>query len=170
MLLHVDSKLWSDWVDAQADLSLRWAHKLILLVLDVIGVHWVHMPFCWFWHEAAQIILSDIWQWLLLSVFSAHEACQICPIQPCRIGQDQLVRTGYQTTVKFGTQVEFSLQTSVVACSKFHFLKWEWSARSNSIWASSWKKVTYCIREQWMLMGARTSAHSPEPSLFAPTI
>ena len=24
--LHADSKVWSDWADAQADLSLRWAH------------------------------------------------------------------------------------------------------------------------------------------------
>ena len=31
-------RLWSDWADAQADLSLRWAH-------------W---SFCWFCHEAAQ--------------------------------------------------------------------------------------------------------------------
>ena len=31
------SELWSDWVDAQADLSLCW----------------VHMPFCWFCHEVA---------------------------------------------------------------------------------------------------------------------
>ena len=30
---------WSDWADAQADLSL----------------HWVHMPFCWFCREAAHI-------------------------------------------------------------------------------------------------------------------
>ena len=30
--LHADSEDWSDWADAQADLSLRWAH----------------MPFCWF--------------------------------------------------------------------------------------------------------------------------
>ena len=30
--------LHADWVDAQADLGLRWAH----------------MPFCWFCHEAAQ--------------------------------------------------------------------------------------------------------------------
>ena len=30
---------WSDWADAQADLRL----------------HWVHMPFCWFCHEAAHI-------------------------------------------------------------------------------------------------------------------
>ena len=31
-------RLWSDWADAQADLSFRW----------------VHMPFCWFRHELAQ--------------------------------------------------------------------------------------------------------------------
>ena len=37
--LHADSEDWSDWADAQADLSLRWAH----------------IPFCWFCHEAAQI-------------------------------------------------------------------------------------------------------------------
>ena len=34
-------RLWSDWADAQADLSLRWAH----------------MPFCWFCHGAAHIII-----------------------------------------------------------------------------------------------------------------
>ena len=40
-------RLWSDWVDAQADLSLRWAH----------------MPFCWFCHKAAHwwsCLLSQI--------------------------------------------------------------------------------------------------------------
>ena len=39
--LHADSEDWSDWADAQADLSLRWAH----------------MPFSWFCHEAAQMSL-----------------------------------------------------------------------------------------------------------------
>ena len=34
--------LWSDWADAQADLSLRRAH----------------MPFCWFCHELAHIAFS----------------------------------------------------------------------------------------------------------------
>ena len=38
--LHAGSKDWSDWVDAQADLSLCW----------------VHMSFCWFWHEVAHLI------------------------------------------------------------------------------------------------------------------
>ena len=38
--LSVQQRLWLDWADAQADLSLRWAH----------------MPFRWFCHDAAQII------------------------------------------------------------------------------------------------------------------
>ena len=47
--LHADSELWSDWVDAQADLSLCWAH----------------MPFFWFCYKAAQMFSSSI---LLLSI------------------------------------------------------------------------------------------------------
>ena len=39
MLLHADSEDSSDWVDAEADLSLRWAHKSV----------------CWFCHAAAHI-------------------------------------------------------------------------------------------------------------------
>ena len=38
--LSAQQRLWSDWEDAQADLSLRWAH----------------MPLCWFCHAVAQII------------------------------------------------------------------------------------------------------------------
>ena len=41
--LHADSEDWSDWADTQADLSLRWVHVL----------------FCWFCHEAAQIVLIE---------------------------------------------------------------------------------------------------------------
>ena len=35
-------RLWSDWADTQADLSLRWAHS----------------HFCWFCHEAAYMSRS----------------------------------------------------------------------------------------------------------------
>ena len=38
--LSVQQIIWSDWADAQADLSLCW----------------VHLPFCWFCHEAAQLL------------------------------------------------------------------------------------------------------------------
>ena len=41
---HADSEDWLDWADAQADLSVRWAH----------------MPFCWFCHEVAQMFFSVI--------------------------------------------------------------------------------------------------------------
>ena len=39
--LHIERmrRLCLDWTDAQADLSLRWAHT----------------PFCWFCHEVAQL-------------------------------------------------------------------------------------------------------------------
>ena len=39
--LSAQQRPWSDWADAQADLSLRWAH----------------MPFCWFCHDAALMVL-----------------------------------------------------------------------------------------------------------------
>ena len=38
--LSSQRRLWSDWADAQADLSLRWAHR----------------SFCWFCHVAAQLM------------------------------------------------------------------------------------------------------------------
>ena len=39
--LSAQWRLWSDWANAQADLSLRWAH----------------MPFCWFCHKALTYLL-----------------------------------------------------------------------------------------------------------------
>ena len=42
--LRAQWRFWPHWADAQADLSLRWAH----------------MPFCWVCHDAAQIMLERI--------------------------------------------------------------------------------------------------------------
>ena len=42
-ILDADSKLWSDWGDAQADPS----------------PHWVYMPFCWFCHTLAHICTGE---------------------------------------------------------------------------------------------------------------
>ena len=39
--LHADSEDWSDWANAQADMSLCWAH----------------MQFCWFCHEVAHFCI-----------------------------------------------------------------------------------------------------------------
>ena len=41
--------LWSDWADAQADLSLRW----------------LHMPFWWFCHVAAQLMHFNLYPYLI---------------------------------------------------------------------------------------------------------
>ena len=48
--LSAQRKLWSDWADAQAELSLRWAQS-----------------FYWFWHEVAQIYIA-----FLLVTFGGH--------------------------------------------------------------------------------------------------
>ena len=40
--LSAQRRLWSDWADAQADLSRRWGH----------------MSFYWFWHEVAHVYLE----------------------------------------------------------------------------------------------------------------
>ena len=45
--LSAQWRLWSDWADAQADLSLRWAH----------------MSFCWFRRAAAQLWKHDFHLW-----------------------------------------------------------------------------------------------------------
>ena len=50
----VHSEDWSDWADAQADLSHRWAH----------------MPFCWFCHALAH--LTNIKIFLLLTTLSEN--------------------------------------------------------------------------------------------------
>ena len=54
--LHADSKDWSDWADAQADLSLRWAH----------------IPLHWFCHVVAQILQHLIRKMDLVSKFVAY--------------------------------------------------------------------------------------------------
>ena len=73
--LHADSEDWSDWVDAQADLSLRWAHipfcrfchEVAQMYVEWsdwvdaqadLSLRWAHIPFCWFCHEEAQMYVE----------------------------------------------------------------------------------------------------------------
>ena len=61
--LSAQWRLWSDWADAQADLSLRWEY----------------MPFCWFCHKAAQMHEKHIDHFVgfvtrrLICLFILHE-------------------------------------------------------------------------------------------------
>ena len=59
-------RLWSDWADAQADPSLRWAH----------------MPFSWFCHALAHILMSSAFR---KSVFGAYFSNKY-PDQPAKLG------------------------------------------------------------------------------------
>ena len=62
-LLSAQWRLWSDWVDAQADLSLRWAH----------------ISFCWFCRPAAQMAVT--------SGSNFQDSVMILSIQTDRSGQ-----------------------------------------------------------------------------------
>ena len=65
--LNAQRRFRSDWADAQADLSLRWAHMpfcwfcheaaqlYMYQALLSLSLRWAHMPFCWFCHEAVHI-------------------------------------------------------------------------------------------------------------------
>ena len=55
-------RLWSDWVDAQANLSLCLAHR----------------SFCWFCHGQADIFFSIIWAWSCENVSYAIYEQQRC--------------------------------------------------------------------------------------------
>ena len=74
--LSIQRTLWSDWADAQADLSLCWVHK----------------PFCWFCHEAAHILSShkdqntnEEWQHkkdiYISQTVDNHELCNLLYLQ-----------------------------------------------------------------------------------------
>ena len=63
-------RLWSDWVDAQADLSLRWAHSHFvgfvmsrLISLHLYGIAWLH-NWIWtvfWWNPKMTITHQDLW-------------------------------------------------------------------------------------------------------------
>ena len=56
--LRAQRRLWSDWMDAQSDMSLRW----------------VHISFCLFCHASAQMVLMNS------AIFSFSNTDKLCPI------------------------------------------------------------------------------------------
>ena len=70
-------RLWSDWVDTQADPSLRWAH----------------MPVCWFCHDAAQVTLQELNCSQMLSHITRKPAFQV--VQPSKTQTSQLKYSTY---------------------------------------------------------------------------
>ena len=60
--LSAQWRIWSDWADAKAHLSLRWAH----------------MPFYWFCNEAAQLLKPVMFVSVLLCKCSVAFQCASC--------------------------------------------------------------------------------------------
>ena len=57
VLLQADSEDWSDWADAQADLSLRWAHSQGFIEAET-GVTWKKIIiniFSWFLYQMKEL-------------------------------------------------------------------------------------------------------------------
>ena len=114
-------RLWSDWADAQADLSLHWAHmpffwfchevahlKQFLMkhkpcfkifpcqttrksnahadAQADLSLHWAHMPFFWFCHEVAH----------LKQFLMKHKPC--FKIFPCQTTRRSKIETQYRYT------------------------------------------------------------------------
>ena len=68
-------RLWSDWADTYADLSLRWAQR----------------SFCWFCHEVAQISLvtkqNQIWTVIKVRQYYSRRTKVFVTTWCCRLNQ-----------------------------------------------------------------------------------
>ena len=77
--LSAQQRLWSDWVDAQADLSL----------------HWAHMPFCWFCHEVAQFFVP------------CHDKISICHMGTTKVQISLHIHTAWLAHLLFTVKIVY---------------------------------------------------------------
>ena len=131
--LHADSEDWSDLADAQADLSLRWAH----------------MPLCWFCHEAAQIKQSAVKQQevsglsaYILKMFWCYKAPCVYTIQNLSQSMTKTIKS------QRPTQTQISLRTCSLISLLYKQLKSsgslvihrvrrkDWAAWHMSLWGA----------------------------------
>ena len=96
--LSAQRRIWSGWADAQADLSLRWAH----------------MPLCCFFHEAAQIRFCDITQSGLF--------CDITKIEDLTLVV--ISYEIYETSLRRVSEISYEMTTSVRFCLSYDCFKW----------------------------------------------
>ena len=79
--LSTQQRLWSDWADAQADLSLHWAHshfvgfvmrRLICCgsVVILMSTHYMGAQSFWFSHKVAHISEQQRFRWTCTSMQS----------------------------------------------------------------------------------------------------
>ena len=87
-LLSTQRRLWSDWVDTQADLRLRWAHShFVGFVIFRLILSWIedrskqfdqdlvfHCPFTHMSHITRKRVFRDFWQVRFKPACSTTEA------------------------------------------------------------------------------------------------
>ena len=111
-------RLWSDWADAQADLSLRWTYRL----------------FCWFWHAAAHIALTKMscskncthrHYHLLVIVIIIYIIHQFCDTLTVRASWDRgksLHQASLGWEYEYAVPIRISMSMVVSMCmQKFHY-------------------------------------------------
>ena len=105
--LSAQRGLWSDWADAQADLSLRWVHR----------------PLCWFCHEAAHlcVLLKNAWSTVNLFIFVAINF-RIFPME-CQFTAINF-RISLTSHIGYSRSIEF-LRQNVAATISVSRISWK---------------------------------------------
>ena len=106
--------LWSDWADAQADLCLRW----------------VQSSCCWFCHEAAQMVIPDVYIELQKGYYDLDKTLYV-----------RNINTSSKLTVRAYHGQEVHVVRFI--CLSNHWNKiYRWY-KVKHIWASSWDYGTF---------------------------
>ena len=123
---------WSDWADAQADLSHRWAHR----------------SFCWFCHVVAQIMsrltcISQLRQpsQNYLPVF--HQVPLYVPLHMCEVEVEMLYHRSWY--------IQWVWLSLKIKCTIMNFLCfWDWCLFNVKIFLD-WQKLDWQCTSYYML-------------------
>ena len=129
--LHADGEDWSDWADAETDLSLRWAH----------------MPFCWFCREAVYLSKVADWKFYQVGLNFPYEpknpllitctlsSTKTCLTKPC-VNFINMLHPCWWTSSSFLT----CCRCFVLYLWRGNVLFWKWSGLGRTEWLASKKQ------------------------------
>ena len=141
VLLQANSEDWSDWVDAQVDLSLCWAH----------------MPLCWVCREAAQLChhcsqvgfnghTDFLWEChLVLACGFSWRSTFIPPAKLAWLKMSEIILTGCKTKKKKKKKKKMEWQI-------FYIIQSNLSIKTTQVRMENWSLFT-CHR--WSLIRTR---------------
>ena len=154
--LSTQRRLWLDWPDAQADLSLRWAHShfvgfvTLRLIYILKRKHWsvgIQHIQCMFILN----LLKSAWSWTVMSIFLKEAGGH----------KSNTIIKSIIITVR---RCKWSNTTITSTTENKHYVVGTKTAHRGfccAIWASSWDYGTYHIRDQRRLRRAGASAQFP---------